>query len=307
MLGAIIGDTAGSRFEWENHKSKDFELLTYSCSLTDDSIMTLAIAKAILSSKEDYSDLAALAIRYMQQLGRLYPYAGYGGSFARWLKDSNPKPYNSYGNGAAMRVSPCGFAAKSIDDAKKMARAVTNVTHNHPESIKAAEAVASAIFMARSGSSMLEIRDYIEKNYYKIDFTLDGIRESYTFDVSCQGSVPQAFEAFFESTGFEDAIRNAISIGGDSDTIAAIAGGMAEAYYGIPAELRKHELTFMDKKQLEILNAFEARYGLVVEKQAGKDITRPVSFTPEETKTSNREESMVAAVDAADQAVYVVT
>ncbi len=260
MLGAIIGDTAGSRFEWQNHKSKEFELLTDKCSLTDDSIMTLAIAKAILNSKDDHSDLAALAIRYMQQLGRLYPYAGYGGSFARWLKSLNPKPYNSYGNGAAMRVSPCGFAAKSMDDARQMARAVTNVTHNHPESIKAAEAVSAAIFMARTGCSIPEIRDYIEKNYYKIDFTLDGIRESYTFDVSCQGSVPQAFASFFESTGFEDAIRNAVSIGGDSDTIAAITGGMAEAYYGIPEKLRKREAVFMDNTQLEILNAFEARF-----------------------------------------------
>ncbi len=260
MLGAIIGDTAGSRFEWKNHKSKEFELLADTCSLTDDSVMTLAIAKAILSSKEDRSDLAALAIRYMQQLGRLYPYAGYGGSFARWLKNPNPKPYNSYGNGAAMRVSPCGFAAKSMEDARKMARAVTNVTHNHPESIKAAEAVAAAVFMARTGSSMTQIRDYIEKNYYKIDFTLDGIRERYTFDVSCQGSVPQAFASFFESTGFEDAIRNAVSIGGDSDTIAAITGGMAETYYGIPEKLKKREVAFMDNTQLAILNAFEARY-----------------------------------------------
>ena len=260
MLGTLIGDTAGSRFEWKNHRSKEFELLADTCSLTDDSIMTLAIAKAILNSKEDHSDLAALAVRYMQQLGRLYPYAGYGGSFARWLKDPNPKPYNSYGNGAAMRVSPCGFAAKSMEDARRMARTVTNVTHNHPESIKAAEAVSAAVFMARTGSSLPEIRDYIEKNYYKIDFTLDGIRESYAFDVSCQGSVPQAFAALFESTGFEDAIRNAVSIGGDSDTIAAIAGGMAEAYYGIPEELRRRELMFMDKAQLDILNAFEARY-----------------------------------------------
>ncbi len=265
MLGAIIGDTAGSRFEWKNYKSKDFELLTQGCSLTDDSIMTLAVAKAILNSKEDHSDLSALAIRYMQQLGQIYPHAGYGGNFAWWLRDPNPMPYNSFGNGAAMRVSPCGFAAKSIDDAKEMARAVTNVSHNHPESIKAAEAVSSAIFMARSGSRMPEIRDYVEKNYYRINFTLDGIRKSYAFDVSCQGSVPQAFEAFFESTGFEDAIRNAVSIGGDSDTIAAITGGIAEAYYGITAELRERELTFMDQRQRKILNAFEERYGLVIQ------------------------------------------
>lgn len=275
MLGAIIGDIVGSRFEWNNYKAKDFDFLTYKCFPTDDSIMSLAVAKAILKSKPDHSDLSAMTVRYMQQLGNLYPDAGYGGMFRRWLKDRNPQPYKSYGNGAAMRVSAAGFAAKDLIDAKIMSRMITAVTHNHSEGIKGAEATVVAIFMARSGKSMLEIRDVIDKQYYPMNFTLDGIRKDYKFDVSCQGSVPQALMAFFESTSFEDAIRNAVSIGGDSDTIASITGGIAEAYYGIPAEIRKHALTFLDERQLQILVDFENQYPPVMEKKVG-DVSVPV-------------------------------
>ena len=259
MLGAIIGDIAGSRFEWHNIKTKDFELFTPRCNPTDDSIMSLAVAKAILISK-NISNLSENAVFYMQLLGNRYPHAGYGGKFAFWLTTRNPKPYNSWGNGAAMRVSACGFAANSLDEAKSLSKIVTEVTHNHPEGIKGAEATAVAIYMAKTGSSLAEIQDYINKHYYKIDFKLDDIRDEYTFDVSCQGSVPQALEAFFESTSFEDAIRNAISIGGDSDTIAAITGGIAEAYYGIPEDIRNRALTFLDETQLTILNEFESKY-----------------------------------------------
>ncbi len=259
MLGAIAGDISGSRFEWNNHKSKDFELLTSRCHPTDDSIMTLAVAKAILDCDGDYSLLEKQTIDCMQLLGRRYPNSGYGRRFKDWIYSRHPLPYNSFGNGAAMRVSPCGFAASSLEEAADMARIVTKVTHNHPEGMKAAEAVSSAVFLARNGKCMTEIREFIEEKYYKIDFTLDSIRPTYTFDVSSQGSVPQAFEAFFESTGFEDAIRNAISIGGDSDTIAAIAGGLAEAYYGIPADIRERTLAFLDGFQRDILNAFEEK------------------------------------------------
>jgi type I restriction enzyme M protein len=261
MIGAIIGDIAGSRFEWHNHKSKEFELFTNRCGPTDDSIMTLAVAKAIMNCAGDYSRLESEAISCMQEYGRRYPDAGYGGRFYRWIFSSNPKPYNSYGNGAAMRVSPCGFAAKSLEEAMLLARTVTQVTHNHPESMKAAEAVISAIYLARIGKTLDEIQDSITERYYRIDFTLDEIRPSYHFDVSCQGSVPQAFAALFESSGFEDAIRNAISIGGDSDTIAAITGGMAEAYYGVPEDIRKQAMGFLDDDLSGILLEFEkARY-----------------------------------------------
>ena len=301
MLGAIIGDIAGSRFEWNNHKSKDFELLTYKCSPTDDSVMSLAVALAILVSKPDYSDLSKNTVKCMQEVGRKYPNCGYGGNFRKWIFSSNPHPYNSYGNGAAMRVSAAGFAANSLDEAKLIAKTVTGVTHNHPESLKAAEAVAAAIYMARQGSSMLEIQDVINRDYYKIDFTLDDIRTTYKFDVSCQGSVPQAFEAFFESTGFEDAVRNAVSIGGDSDTIAAICGGIAEAYYGIPAVLRKHALTFLDKELLQILVAFENKYPPVMEKKIG-DISVPIERKADrKVKGTDRETIIEDAVQAADK------
>lgn len=262
MLGAIIGDIAGSRFEWRNRKSKNFELLSHTkgCRLTDDSIMTLAVAQAIMDCGGDCQALSQNAVTRMQEFGRKYPWAGYGGRFFKWIRARDPRPYNSWGNGAAMRVSSCGFAASTIEEAKALAIAVTTVTHNHPEGMKGAEATAVAVFLAKSGNSKDMIRNYIEANYYNIDFTLDDIRASYTFDVSCQGSVPQALEAFFESTGFEDAVRNAVSIGGDSDTIAAITGGIAEAFYGIPADMREQALTFLNEEQREIVNAFEARY-----------------------------------------------
>lgn len=181
MLGAIIGDIVGSRFEWNNHRDKDFEFLTYKCFPTDDSIMSLAIAQAILVSKPNHSDLSKNAIECMQSVGRNYPDCGYGGSFYNWMFSDNPKPYNSYGNGAAMRVSPAGFAATSLEEAKELSRLVTEVTHNHPEGIKGAEATAVAIYLAKSGSSILEIRDYINDNYYPMNFTLDDIRDSVYF------------------------------------------------------------------------------------------------------------------------------
>ena len=266
MLGAIIGDIVGSRFEWNNNRSKQFEFLTYKCSVTDDSIMSLAIAKALLESKADYSDLSENAVKYMQEIGRHYPDCGYGGQFRKWIFSDDPKPYGSYGNGAAMRVSACGFVGNSLEETKQLSKAVTIVTHNHPEGLKGAEATAVAIFLARTGKSLLEIRDYITKNYYSLDFTLDGIRDNYEFNESCQDTVPQALEAFFESKNFEDAIRNAISIGGDSDTLAAITGGIAEAYYGIPTEIRKHALTFLDERLLKILVEFENKYPSKMEK-----------------------------------------
>ena len=265
MLGAIVGDIAGSRFEWRNRKSKRFTLLSYEkgCRPTDDSIMTLAVAQAILDTPDhDPARLGKNAVTQMQRLGRLYPEAGYGGSFYRWIYTYDPAPYNSWGNGAAMRVSPCGFAAATLDEAKALARAVTEVSHDHPEGLKGAEAVAVAVYLAKTGKPKEEIKSYIEANYYQLDFTLDGIRPSYTFDVSCQGSVPQALEAFFEADGFEDTVRNAVSVGGDSDTLAAIAGGAAEAYYGIPQQIRETALTFLDAEQCSILRAFEAKYGV---------------------------------------------
>lgn len=266
MLGAIIGDIVGSRFEWNNHRDKDFELFTNGCFPTDDSIMSLAIAKAIIVSKPDFSDLSDNAVKCMQSIGRNYPDCGYGGRFYGWMFSDDPRPYNSYGNGSAMRVSAAGFVARSLEEAKLLSKLVTEVTHNHPEGIKGAEATAVDIYMAKTGSSIFEIKDYINENYYPMNFTLDEIRDTYRFNETCQDTIPQALQAFFESSGFEDAIRNAISIGGDSDTLAAICGSVAEAYYGIPDDIRKQALTFLDKDLLKLLTLFESKYTPIVEK-----------------------------------------
>lgn len=301
MLGAIVGDIVGSRFEWNNHKDKEFEFLTYKCFPTDDSIMTLAIAQAILVSQSNYSDLSKNAIECMQSVGRNYPNCGYGGSFNEWIFSDKPKPYNSYGNGAAMRVSAAGFAAESMEDARLLSKLVTGVSHNHPEGIKGAEATAIAIYMAKSGSNILEIRDYIDKNYYSMNFTLDEIRNTYQFNETCQDTVPQALAAFFESTGFEDAIRNAISIGGDSDTVAAICGGVAEAYYGIPTNIRKHALTFLDKKLMQLLVLFENKYPPIMEKKR-EDMSISIKRSAhKKVKTGGRESMIQSAVEIADQ------
>ena len=270
MLGAIIGDIAGSRFEWNNHKSKDFELMTYRCSVTDDSVMTLAVAKAIMQSRQNQTDLAKEATACMRRYGRRYPDAGYGGKFTRWIHHPYPKPYNSFGNGAPMRVSPCAYAAKTMEEALELADKVTAVTHNHPEGMKGAEAVTAAIFMALHGKSIPEIRDHINRHYYPMDFTLASFRDTYRFDVTCQGSVPQAIMAFLESEDFEDAVRNAVSLGGDSDTQAAIAGSIAEAYYGIPSDIRELALTFLNAEMRGIVNRFEDRYGIPCLKEQGE-------------------------------------
>ena len=256
MIGAIIGDIVGSRFEWNNHRSKDFEFFNAKCFATDDSIMTLAIGKALMQSKPNWSDLGEQAVRCMQEVGRPYPYCGYGGRFYEWMYSDDPHPYNSFGNGAAMRVSSCGFVARSLEEAKLMFQKVTEVTHNHPEGIKGAEATVVAIYMARTGSSMEEIRDIINRKYYLMNFALDEIRDTYEFNETCQDTVPQALMAFFESVSFEDAIRNAISIGGDSDTLAAITGGIAEAYYGVPEEIIKQAERYLDGRLLNILKDY---------------------------------------------------
>ncbi len=259
MLGAIIGDIVGSRFEFNNIKTKDFTFFHDRCECTDDSIMTLAIAKAILEKNEN-NNLGDLATHYMHEIGRPYPNCGYGGMFRQWMYSDMNEPYNSFGNGAAMRVSPCGFAAKSLEEAKALSRAVTEVTHNHPEGIKGAEATVVCIYLARTGKSIAEICAYVNEHYYPMHFTLDEIRDSYQFNETCQDTVPQAIMAFLESTSFEDAIRNGISIGGDSDTLAAITGGIAEAYYGIPDDLREKALTYIDTPLLQILHDFENAY-----------------------------------------------
>ena len=249
MLGAIIGDIVGSVFEFESDKTKDFELFTTKNRLTDDSMMTIAVgcgcAKADLSDEDDFK---SWIIYYMRKIGRDFPSAGYGYHFFRWIKSDFMGAYNSFGNGSAMRVSPVAWAANSLEEVEKLAKWSAEVTHNHPEGVKGAQAVAAAIYLARIGKTKSEIKEYIEQNYYVLDFTLDEIRPTYEFDVTCQGSVPQAIQCFLESTDFEDAVRNAISLGGDGDTQAAMAGAIAEAYYGIPDDIKEKIFDFFDNK-----------------------------------------------------------
>jgi len=260
VLGAVIGDIAGSRFERNSLKSKDFVLFTPQCSITDDSVMTLAVAEAVLRSSQEKEKLGRETVRAMQAFGRRWAKGCYGARFAHWLASSEPEPYGSFGNGAAMRVSPCAWAAVSFEDALEMARRVTEVTHNHPEGLKGAAAVTGVIWLARHGASLAEIRASVTTTWYPLDFTLDEIRTGYDFDASCQGSVPQAIEAFLESKGFEDAVRNAVSLGGDSDTIAAMTGSMAEAFYGIPEAMRIQALEFLDDPLRDVIARFERAF-----------------------------------------------
>lgn len=268
MYGAMIGDYVGSIYEWNNIKTKDFPLVQETkCFLTDDSYMTIAVAQACANWPKHH-DLEAFTadVQFeMIRIGRTYPNEGYGGSFFRWLFSRRPRPYRSCGNGSAMRVSPCGFAADTLADAEALAEASAMPTHNHPEGIKGAKATAAAIFLAQSGYTQEEIGAYIRENYYPLAENLEEIRAHYTFDGTCQGTVPQAIQAFLESTSFEDAIRNAISLGGDSDTLAAITGGIAEAYYGIPTELRdvlmRVILRSCFKEERDIIRHFRHCYG----------------------------------------------
>ncbi len=258
MIGAIIGDIVGSVYEWRNIKTKDFAFFNDDCFFTDDTVMTIAVSEALKKggAPDDFVDA-------LKKWGRLYPDAGYGGHFQQWIFSDDRAPYHSWGNGSAMRVSPCGWAVplqqfirEGFDAVCDCARRSAEVTHSHPEGIKGAQAVALAIFFMRHGAARNDIdtykgylkRDLSEWFGYDLNRVLDDIRPTYRFDVSCQGSVPEAIIAFLESTGFEDAIRNAVSLGGDSDTIAAITGSIAEAAYGVPDHIRSRALTFLDDR-----------------------------------------------------------
>jgi len=280
MYGAILGDMIGSIYEWRPHKSKSFELFSMGNTFTDDSVMTIAVAEGFMFFERDHgritdtsktfesipeadiSDLERYIIRSMKFYGSKYPHAGYGGRFSRWLRYGT-KPYNSWGNGSAMRTSSVGWIFDDLDMVRKMAALQASVTHNHPEGIKGAEAISSAIFMARKGSSKNEIKEYIEKEFsYDLDRTCDEIRPDYKFDVSCQGSVPEAIIAFLESEDFVDAIRNAISLGGDSDTIGAMTGSIAEAFYGVPDDLITECENLLPSMMLETVREFHRKYML---------------------------------------------
>ena len=263
MIGAILGDIVGSIYEFDNIKTKDFKLFDKECFFTDDSVMTIAIAEALMQyesiNENNIEEFKENLITVMHKIGKKYPGCGYGGHFLMWILLGKREPYNSFGNGSAMRVSSVGWYAKTLEEAELIAKATAEVSHNHPEGIKGAVATAGAVFLARTGATMDELKAYIAK-YYTIDFTIDEIRPVYDYDITCQGTVPQAMQAFFESESFEDAIRNAISIGGDSDTLAAITGAVAEAYYGIPDELKETALSYLDERLLNITERFEDKY-----------------------------------------------
>ena len=258
MLGAIIGDIAGSIYEFNNIKTEDFTPFEGKCFFTDDTVMTVAVVDALMSGKRDPKKTEACMIKSMKKFGKSYPNAGYGGRFSAWLLNPDPKPYDSFGNGSAMRVSPVAWYFHSLEKVQQFAEISAKVTHDHPEGIKGASAVATAIFMARNGRDKDYIKRYIELKYhYDFSKTLDEIRPSYNFDETCQGTVPVAFEVFFEAESFEDTLKKAISMGGDSDTLAAIACSIAEGFYPIPKELKEKALAVLDRKILSMLKKWD--------------------------------------------------
>jgi ADP-ribosylglycohydrolase len=255
MLGAIAGDVIGSVYERRRTKSTEFPLFHGESTFTDDTVLTVAVAHAILHG-QDYGES-------IRDFGQRYPGAGYGASFYQWLHASDPEPYGSWGNGSAMRVSPVGFAYNDEADVLREARRCAEVTHNHPEGIKGAQATALAVLLARQRSPKERIREELGARFgYALSRSLDAIRPGYGFDVSCQGSVPESIIAFLESTDWEDAVRNAISLGGDSDTMACIAGAIAEAFYGsVPPEIARTVRSRLPDDLLDVVHAFAERYG----------------------------------------------
>lgn len=258
MLGAIIGDIAGSEYEFRNCKRTDIDLFPSGCDFTDDSILTVATCEVLLRGG-DYAEA-------YQRYGRRYPSpkGAYGTRFARWIWEEPPQPYNSWGNGSAMRVAPVGLAFDTADAVLAEAARSAGVSHNHPEGIKGAQATALAVFMARTGSGKDEIREQLARRFgYDLDRTVEGIRPAYGFDESCQGTVPQAIIAFLDSSDYESAIRNAISLGGDSDTLACITGGIAHAFYRIiPDDFIAKARQFLPKKLMEVVDEFQVKHPL---------------------------------------------
>ena len=260
MYGALLGDMIGAPYEFDRgNKSKEFPLFCENSRFTDDSVMTIAVAEALLDSRflDDDSIRAAL-IKSMRKWGKKYPDAGYGRKFLCWLREKDPKPYGSCGNGSAMRVSAAGWLFDTLEETREKARLTAEVTHDHPEGIKGAEATSGAIFLARTGRSKEEIRDYIVQEFgYDLSRTCDQIRPSYYHNESCQKTVPEAITAFLEGTDFEDVIRTAVSLGGDCDTLTCIAGSIAEAFYGVPAILKAECRRRLPEDMAYILGRFD--------------------------------------------------
>ena len=257
IIGAIAGDIIGSTYEFRPIKTKEFSLFNKRSRFTDDTIMTLAVAKWLINDKTSKEEL----VKQLQYFGNAYPNGGYGRMFKEWLVTENPNPYGSWGNGSAMRVSPVAWVGDSIEEVQKLAEISSIVTHDHPEGVKGALATADAIYLARLGSSKEEIKDHVEIRYgYDLNRTLDEIRPSYKFDVSCQGSVPESIICFLEAEDYEDTIRNCISLGGDADTMAAIAGGIASAYWEVPRAIHYKAIDRLSYDLLNVLIEFEDKF-----------------------------------------------
>ena len=259
MYGAILGDMIGAPFEFDRgDKTKDFEMFTEKTEFTDDTVMTIAVAEALMDTMgQDDEAIRAALVRSMQKWGRKYPDEGYGIRFSRWLRTNYPKPYKSYGNGSAMRVSAAGWLYDTLEETRHMAQLTAEVTHNHPEGIKGAEATASAIFMARNGADKAAIRDYIVREFgYDLSRACDEIRPTYHHVESCQQTVPEAITAFLEGVGFEDVIRTAVSLGGDCDTLTCIAGSIAEGAYGVPKAMMEACRDRLPADILQVLDRF---------------------------------------------------
>ena len=260
MIGAILGDIIGSRFEFDKGPwTKDFELFTQKSEWTDDTAMTVAVAEALMDAgvDADTAEIETACVKSMQKWGRKYPHAGYGGRFAGWLYEADPTPYNSWGNGSAMRVSAAGWLYDSIERTREVARATATVTHNHPEGIKGAECTAAVIFMGRNGATKEENRKYIDQEFgYDLSKSVDEWRPLHEMHESCMDALPKALISFFEGQSFEDVVRNAVSLGGDTDTIAAIAGSMAEAFFGIPDEITESGLAYLPDEMQDVFSDF---------------------------------------------------
>ena len=258
MLGAIIGDVAGSKYEFCNIRTDKFDLLTKGCSFTDDTVCTIANMDWILHGNKNDPNSAT---KFLRKWTRKYPYAGYGGRFFSWVHSDNPSPYRSYGNGAAMRISPVGWAAVDLKDLKNLSDTFTGITHNHPFGMKGALVIATCIYMALHGSTKQDIKVYVLEQYPEIDsFNYEDLKKNYRFDETCQGSVPQAIYCFLISENYEDCIRKTISIGGDCDTTSAMSGGIAEAFYGIPDLLINKVKTLLDPEMIEVIDKFYSIY-----------------------------------------------
>lgn len=261
MIGAILGDIIGSPYEFDRgNKTKDFPLFSAESCFTDDTVMTIAVAEAFMGAPDDETVIRNRLVASMHKWGHRYPAAGYGGRFGMWLFLEGSEPYNSYGNGSAMRVAPVAWLYNDLDTVRRMARISAEVTHNHPEGIKGAEATAAAIFLGRTGHSKAEIKAYIETEFhYRLSRTCDEIRPDYYHVESCQETVPEAITAFLEGDSFEDVIRTAVSLGGDCDTLTCIAGSIAEGFYGVPDALKNACRERLSEDLLAVLDQFSLR------------------------------------------------